>query len=102
MAPANAITVNRLRRQNPNHPALLKYAELGKLFSTENGKGTDYYVDLFIEKLFEWTKMMNIHSLGKYGIKSQDFNKIVTSTDNKNNPVKLEKEDLLAILEMKK
>jgi alcohol dehydrogenase class IV len=81
---------------------LIKYGELGKFFSDENNKKTDYYVDLFISKLIEWSNMMNIPTLDKFGIKPTDFKKIVDFTENKNNPVKLEKDELLAILEMKR
>jgi alcohol dehydrogenase class IV len=102
MAASNDITVKKLRNLSSAHPALLKYAELGKFFSDDNKKTQDYYVDLFISKLFEWSNMMNIPMLDKYGIKSADFKKIVDLTENKNNPVKLEKEDLMAILEMKR
>jgi alcohol dehydrogenase class IV len=100
MAPANAVTVKKLRKQDQNHPSLLKYSELGKFFSNENQKNQDYYVDLFISTLFEWTKMMNIPGLAKYGIKNTDFKKIVELTDNKNNPVKLDKNELTEILEL--
>ncbi len=102
MAASNDITVKKLRNQSAAHPALLKYAALGKFFSEDDKKPQDYYVDLFISKLFEWSKMMNIPMLDKYGIKSTDFKKIVDLTENKNNPVKLEKEDLMAILETKR
>jgi alcohol dehydrogenase class IV len=102
MAPANAITVKKLRQQDNSAPALLKYATLGRFFADENQKSQDYYVDLFISKLFEWSNMLNLPSLEKYGIKTSDFVKIATLTENKNNPVKLEKDELVAILEMKR
>jgi alcohol dehydrogenase class IV len=99
MAPANAITVKKLRKQNSNHLALAKYAELGKLFSEENQKSQDYYIDLFLSKLSEWAETMNIKHLGQYGIKSSDFGQIISLTGNKNNPVKLDKDDLREVLE---
>jgi len=99
MAQANAITVKKLKEQNSSNITLLKYAELGKLFSGEEQKSQYYYIDRFIEILAEWTEMMNISRLGKYGIKHSDLEKIVNMTDIKNNPVKLSKEDLMGILE---
>jgi alcohol dehydrogenase class IV len=99
MAPANAITVKRLREQQNAAPFLAKYAELGKLFANEDGKSQDYYIDCFIGILDEWTEMMNIRRLGKYEIKASDMDRIIDVTDSKNNPVKLGKEDLNAIIE---
>jgi alcohol dehydrogenase class IV len=99
MASANAVTVKRLKEHNSSHTALLKYAELGKLFSGEEQKSQFYYIDRFIEILAEWTETMNISRLGKFGIKRTDIDKIVNVTDIKNNPVKLGKDDLAEILE---
>ena len=99
MASANAVTVKRLKEHNSSHPALLKYAELGKLFSGEEQKSQFYYIDRFVEILAEWTEMMNISRLGKYGIKHSDIDKVVAVTNIKNNPIKLSKEDLVEILE---
>lgn len=99
MAPANAITVKRLKEHQSGNAALLKYAELGKLFSGEEQKSQFYYVDRFVDILNEWTETMNIGRLGKYGIQHSDLERIVNGTDIKNNPSKLSKEDLMGILE---
>jgi alcohol dehydrogenase class IV len=98
MAPANDMNVKRLREQNNESPALTKYAALGQLFSDETQKSPEFYIDHFIHVLYEWTEMMNINRLGKYGIMNQDIDKIIPLTDLKNNPVKLSSEDLKEIL----
>jgi alcohol dehydrogenase class IV len=99
MAPANMVTVKKLRKQNSSPITLVKYAEMGKLFSEEQ-KSQDYYIDLFLSKLSEWAEMMGINHIEKYGITRADFDKIVAQTGNKNNPVKLDKEELSEILEL--
>jgi len=99
MATANTINVRNLRVTAPNHIALTKYAELGKIISTQTGNCDEYYVDAFLEKLHEWTETLNIARLGKYGVKSEDFEKIVSITDGKNNPVKLSTDELKEILQ---
>jgi alcohol dehydrogenase class IV len=98
MAPANAMTVKRLREQSKSHPALVKYATLGRIFSDTDNKSQDYYIDSFINQIVSWTEMMNIDRLGKYGIKNTDLEKIVNKTDVKSNPIKLSKDDLIEIL----
>lgn len=99
MAPANAITVKKLREQSDNSSALGKYSILGKLFSGEEQRSQDYYIDYIINLLWEWTEMMAIPRIGKYGIGTDDFDRIISLTDVKNNPVKLENDDLREILE---
>jgi alcohol dehydrogenase class IV len=99
MAPANVINIKRLRQQNNGNPALAKYATLGRLFAGENQKSDDYYIDFFADQLVSMAELMNIERLGKFGIKSSDFEKIVNITDSKYNPIKLGKDDLVDILE---
>ncbi|MDP4208014.1 MAG: iron-containing alcohol dehydrogenase [Bacteroidota bacterium] len=99
MAPANAITIKRLMELNESSPALIKYAELGQLFSGEEQRSQDFYLSYFIDILISWTDMMNIDRLSKYGVKSSDFENIIQLTEQKNHPLKLSKEDLTKILE---
>lgn len=100
MASANAMNVKRLREQSNNDSTtvLAKYAILGKIFIAEEQKNDAYYIDAFINILAEWTEMMAINRIGKYGVKPEDFEAILRLTDIKNNPVKLSKEDLGEIL----
>ncbi len=98
MATANTINVRNLRETAPNHIALTKYAELGRMISAQEGNSNKYYVDAFLDKLHKWTETLNIARLGKYGVKAEDFDKIVAVTEVKNNPVKLSSDELKEIL----
>jgi len=91
------VTIEKLRAVKPDSPALTKYALVGQLF-TNQSKPDAYYCDLLVEKLEEWIELMNIPALNTYGIKESDFDKIIENTDCKNNPISLEKHELLTIL----
>ena len=99
MSPCNRLTVKKLRETRSNDNALFKYTTVGKLFSKEINKPDDYYIDYLLDTIDELTQTMKIPTLGSYGISAAHFEKIVKSTDNKNNPVALDKEEIVEILE---
>lgn len=98
MASANEANVRKLKSTGDNPEALKKYATLGRLFIDETGKTDEYYIAAFISYLKELTEILNLPGLGKFGITGNHIEAICTSTGNKNNPVKLEKEDLAEII----
>lgn len=98
MAPANALTVRELRKRNSNQEALNKYVSLGRLFLDEEGKSDDYYINGFVEYLSNLSDDLKLERLGQYGIKEEDLDPICRITELKNNPVKLDTDDLIEIL----
>ena len=98
MAPANAITVRELRKGNTNGEVMNKYIRLGRLFIDTEGKPDDYYIDGFIQYLGRLSDDLNLPRLGQYGIKEEDLEQICRITELKNNPVKLNTNDLIEIL----
>ncbi len=98
MAPANAITVRELRKGSSNPEVMDKYIRLGRLFIDAEGKPDDYYIDGFIQYLRKLSDELLLPRLGQYGIKEEDLEPICSITELKNNPVKLNTNDLLEIL----
>ncbi|HLN55014.1 MAG TPA: iron-containing alcohol dehydrogenase [Bacteroidales bacterium] len=98
MASGNEVNVRKLRTTGDNPEYLKKYTTLGRLFIDESGKSDDYYIAAFISYLHELTDILNLPHLGKFGITQDHIEAICASTGNKNNPVKLEKEDLAEII----
>ena len=94
MEPVNRLTVEKLRKLKTNDQALLKYARIGKLFSEDKNTSDDYYIDLLLDLIGQWTLEFGIGGLTEFGIKESDFSKIITKTSNKYNPVELETEEL--------
>ncbi|MEX2231600.1 MAG: iron-containing alcohol dehydrogenase [Cyclobacteriaceae bacterium] len=100
MSSANKVTVRKLRLKKTNPEALLKYAGVGKIFSSDKNKTKEYYIDSLLAVIESLTREMNIPMLSQYGIQPEHFKKIVDTTDNKNNPIALDKEEMLEVLEM--
>lgn len=98
MAASNKITLEKLRNEEPLNIALKKYVEIGKIFSNEVGYSDDYYCDEFITLLYAWTEKLSIPKLSAYGITENDLDKIINATENKNNPIRLNKEEMRKIL----
>jgi len=95
---ANRIILNNLMVADPNNTVIVKYAKLGKYFSeTDNLTEGEYAVQLIelLEKLVDDLKLPRI---GNYGLKAEMSEDIIDNTSQKNNPVKLSKDELLQIL----
>jgi alcohol dehydrogenase class IV len=99
MPACNRLTVKKLRQTHSHDTALFKYATVGKVFSDHLDKSDDYYIDHLLSLIDDWRHHMNIPQLRSGGISSEDFEKIVRVTDNKNNPVALEKDEMMEVLE---
>ena len=98
MAPANAHTLNNLRINCADHPALVKYTKLGRIFSDQPHKADVWYQDYFIEELQRLAVELDLPYLSEFGVTSADIEKIVDKTGNKYNPAQLSKEELASIL----
>jgi len=98
MAPANAVTVSNLRKTGNNPSALVKYARLGRLFLGDGNKPDDYYIDGFVDYLQKLTEDLQLPALNKYGVEEKDAGEISAITEIKNNPAKLDREELIEII----
>lgn len=99
MAPANRITIRKLRQQKEGAKFLKKYAIAGRLFSEEDDRSDAYYADLLVATIESWTQTMCIPKLSHFGVSLEDFEKIISATSNKNNPVELDHDELCEVLE---
>ncbi len=100
MGPVNKLTVKKLRGISEVHGSLLKYARIGKLFSTDKNRSDQYYTDLLLDIIDQWTDEFAISRLSQYGVSRADFARIVAQTSNKNNPISLSADDLTEALEL--
>jgi alcohol dehydrogenase class IV len=98
MALSNEITIRELRNKKNNQEAMWKYVRLGKLFIESEDKSDDFYIDGFISYLHELTEELGLPGLKQIGVNEKDMKYIVSETDNKNNPVKLNADDMEEIL----
>lgn len=98
MAAANKITVRELRHEHQWSPALQKYTTAGKLFCSDASRSDNYYIDKLLDVMEDWSNQMEIPRLSSNGVTENDMKKIISATDNKNNPVKISSEGMEEIL----
>ncbi len=98
MAMANRVTLEAMRAREPQNPALAKMSRAGQILSTETGKSEHYYADFLIKTLEEWTEQLALPQLSDYGVQARDLETIVEKTSNRNNPIKLTREEIWSIL----
>ena len=102
LSEAARMNIKILQEQGPSgKEGLKKYAEIGALLTGkeffEKGK-IDDYCSILVETLDKWTDVLNINRLGKYGINIENIDKIVEKAGLKNNPVKLNTENIKTII----
>ena len=98
MAPSIKITVERLIESGASGLwALGKYADAGRLFVPDCSDNKEACFAL-VENIENWTDTLHIPRLSEFGVKREDFGKIIEETGNKNNPVALDKGDMERIL----
>lgn len=95
---ANRIIVDKLIKDDPGNPALLKYAGLGKYFSENKNLTINQSATAFVDLVEKMVDDMSIPRIGNFGLKTGHLFKIIESTGQKNNPVKLNNEELESIL----
>lgn len=99
MAPANTITVRKLRLLGKGD-TLAKYAAAARLFSKKNDASDAYHIDAFLDLLRDWTTTMGVPKLSEKGVPRASHQKIAERTDNKNNPVDLTPDEMAEVLEL--
>lgn len=98
MAVANEVNIRKLKKTGSNPAALKKYIRLGKIFMEKRNRKDDYYLDGLVSYLHELTERLKLPGLRTSGVEDTAVEKIVDTTDIKNNPVALSPNDLLEIL----
>lgn len=98
-APAIEANVAALKEGDElGSPGLEKYADAGRILSDDPRADQDRALKALMDKVREWTEILKLPRLGKYGVKESDLDKIVAGAGNKNNPVKLDKERIRRML----
>ena len=77
---------------------LAKFAKVGVLFGGAAEKGEAWNCDFLVDKLREWTAILELPRLGAYGITAADLERILDKTSNRHNPVKLDRQELRELL----
>jgi alcohol dehydrogenase class IV len=98
LAPVTAANLSALAAQAPDHPSLRRYREAARLV-TGNPSATESEL---VPWLTELAARLGIPGLGRYGVRTEDFDVVVTKSANassmKGNPIVLSVEELRSVL----
>jgi len=91
-------TVIKIENEDPESPALLKFANLGYIAARSEDLLPREARYKFIQVLEGLTESLAIPRLSVYGITEADLPKIAAASSNKNNPITLCEEEIISIL----
>lgn len=98
---ATEINIRAMLEREPDNPALVKYAQVGRLLAGQQDIGDSNARESLITLLDEWSETLQLPRLGTYGISEADFAKIVANSRGSSmltNPVLLTDNEIEAIL----
>ncbi len=101
LAAATAANINALEARAPDHPALRKYAEIGRRFARQKGLAGPAARRCLVDSLLRWQDELALPRLSAYGIARTDVPRIVAASRGgsmKTNPVVLSDAELSEIL----
>lgn len=104
LAAATQINCEALLAREPDHPALTKYAIIGRLLGADPGASVESACRFLVETLQEWTRLLNLPHLRELGIAETDLARIVANSRGssmKTNPVLLSDAEIERILRMR-
>ncbi len=92
VAAATRVNVEVIQAREPNHPALAKYAEVGRLLSGSDDLDDAGACAALLATLEQWTREMDLPGLSTLGVGETDFGRIIADcrgSSMKTNPVML-------------
>lgn len=101
VAAATAINIGALRARDPAHPALAKYARVGRLLSGDACPDDDAAAARLVAVLEQWSEALALPRLASFGISEGDIPAIVAASRNnsmKSNPILLNDSEIAAIV----
>ncbi|MGE5319280.1 MAG: iron-containing alcohol dehydrogenase [Hyphomicrobiaceae bacterium] len=101
VAAATRINIEALQARAAHHPALEKYAQVGRLLSRQGQLSQAAARATLIATLETWTRELQLPTLAHYGVTQADIPRIVASSRGssmKTNPVGLWDTEIAAIL----
>jgi len=100
VAAATRVNVEALHRRAPEHPALAKYAEVGRLLARQALPDAEA-INALLETLEDWTRRLDLPRLPAYGVTEGDFGRIVAhsrGSSMKTNPIVLTDAEVAEVL----
>jgi len=102
VAEATEMNIRALREREPDNIALEKYAQVGRLLSSEPLLEDQAALADLVERLRQWTERLDLPKLSRYGMRAKDLDKVAAHSGGssmKTNPLELTAEELKAVLQ---
>ena len=97
VGPATRATIQKLFAADQKNPALEKYARAGYLLAGTHFNTIENGCDLLLHTIDTWTRKLELPSLASFGFMEANIDALVAESGNKNNPAKLDKDELRLI-----
>jgi alcohol dehydrogenase class IV len=104
LAAATRVNIDALLMRDPGHPALAKYADVGRLLSACPALDDKAAHHTLLQQLDDWTTQLQLPALSSFGITQADVSQIVANSRGssmKTNPVPLTDAEIEAILRLR-
>ncbi len=101
VAMATRVNIEALRARDPGHPALEKYAQVGRLLSRQGQLDQQAAHAALVDTLDAWTRELELPGLAHYGVTPADIPRLVANSRGssmRTNPVVLDDTEIAAIL----
>lgn len=101
LAVATRVNLAALESRDPGHPALAKYADVGRMLPRRAGLEDEPARAALLETLAEWTALLRLPPLASLGVAPDDYPRIVAhsrGSSMKTNPVVLTDAEIELIL----
>ena len=98
IGPVTKASIAKLMSADIRHPALNKYAAIGHLLSNSRFDTVENGCDKLLNRIELWIRKLHLPRLRDYGVAESDFDGIAMESNSKNNPVKLDRNEMKTIL----
>jgi alcohol dehydrogenase len=98
VGPVTRASIKKLFSAAPRHPALRKYAEIGHLLSGSGFDTIENGCDLLMHRIDSWTRKLHMPCLGDFGVAASNLDRLAAESMSRNNPVELDKKEMLEVL----
>lgn len=104
VAAATRVNIEVMQTREPNHPALSKYAEVGRLFCPDSRVDDGAARAQLVAVLEAWTQTMQLPTLSALGVGAADLPRIIANcrgSSMKTNPVVLTDDEVARLLKLR-
>ncbi|HNF89744.1 MAG TPA: iron-containing alcohol dehydrogenase, partial [Thiobacillaceae bacterium] len=100
VAEASRVNIAALAERAPDHPALAKYADAGRLLAGSRMGDAEARAAL-VATLEDWTRRLHLPGLSEFGVQEADIDRIVANSRGssmKTNPVVLTDAEIASLV----